>query len=238
MLKYASTVGPSLMNVICVLVPVMGIVIGLMRGFTQRCVIVVWGAILIVLSFLLKNPVSAILYKFVPFFKLEYQAANILFFEFISFFIVLVLLVIVVFLVSKFVDVVEKGLGFILSLGVPSGILSAFIRLIEFTFYLYIFIFTVFFLSTLSNSPIDVSLADKIFYNTPGFRQVFRVPFDTSIKVANRMAKSGSENSINYDSLEIMMKSKFISYNNAKYLIESKKLVIENGNELLNKYKG
>ena len=74
--RYLDTIGPSVMNVICIVVPVIGFVVGLLRGFGNRGIRVIEGALIIFFSLLLKDPMSSILYRFVPFFDIDYKIVN------------------------------------------------------------------------------------------------------------------------------------------------------------------
>ena len=55
MVRYLDTIGPSVMNVICFVVPIVGFIVGLMKGFVDRSVRVIEGGIIIVLSLYLKT---------------------------------------------------------------------------------------------------------------------------------------------------------------------------------------
>ena len=78
LVRYLDTIGPSVMNVICVVVPIIGFLIGLFKGFVNRSVRVLEGALIIVLSLILKNPISSLLYRFIPFVDFEYKVLNVL----------------------------------------------------------------------------------------------------------------------------------------------------------------
>ena len=138
---YLDTVGPSLMNVICIIVPIVGFIVGFMRGFYDKSVRIIEGGLIIVATLYLKNPMSSILYKYVPFLDFDYRVFNFILFEFISYVAVAILLVIIVHILNKFINVVERLVGIILHIGVPSNILGALVSLIEYTFFLYVFIF-------------------------------------------------------------------------------------------------
>ena len=145
LVRYLDTIGPSVMNVICVVVPVVGLIIGFMKGFTNRSVRILEGGVIIFFSIVLKNPISALLYKIFPFFNFDYKIVNVLLYEFIAFVLIAIVLIIILYILNNFINVVEKIAGAILSIGFPSGILGGLVSLAEFIFYLYVFIFIVFF---------------------------------------------------------------------------------------------
>lgn len=235
--RYLDTIGPSVMNVICIVVPVIGFVVGLLRGFGNRGIRVIEGALIIFFSLLLKDPMSSILYRFVPFFDIDYKIVNILLYEFISYVIVAIILIVIFHLMNRFINVIDRIMGVIVGIGVPSGILGALVSFIEYTFYLYVFIFIVFFFSSITYSPIESSIANKIYYNMPVLRQVFGNSFDAYIEVGNKIGSNGSVEKVNHDSMEILLRYKFISKTNAKYLIDTKKITIKDSDKLLSRYK-
>ena len=235
LVRYLDTIGPSVMNVICVVVPIIGFLIGLFKGFVNRSVRVLEGALIIVLSLILKNPISSLLYRFIPFVDFEYKVLNVLLYEFVSFVLLALVLVVVVHIINRFISIIEKVVGFIISIGVPTGILGALVSLVEFTFYLYVFIFVVFFLSAVTSSPIDSSLANKYYYKMPVLRRVFGNTFDACIEVGNEINSNESPDKINYDSMKILLEHHFITKDNARYIIENNKIKIANSKELLSK---
>ncbi len=236
MVRYLDTIGPSVMNVICIVVPVVGFIVGLMKGFVDRSVRVLEGAIIIFLSLYLKNPISSILYKVFPFFNFEYKVFNIILYEFIAFTIIALILIIIVHILNKFVNIIERVVGLILHIGVPSSILGAIVSFVEYLFFLYVFIFIVFFFSSISNSPIDSSLANTFYYKMPVFRQVFGKQFDSCIDVGKKMSSNDDTDKITYDSMKIMLDNGFITYENGRYIISSKKLSFAKSEELINQY--
>ncbi len=233
---YLDTVGPSLMNVICIIVPIVGFIVGFMRGFYDKSVRIIEGGLIIVATLYLKNPMSSILYKYVPFLDFDYRVFNFILFEFISYVAVAILLVIIVHILNKFINVVERLVGIILHIGVPSNILGALVSLIEYTFFLYVFIFIVFFFSSITNSPIESSVANKIYDNIPVMKQVFGKSFDACIEVGERMASFDSTDNINYDSVKILLDNHFVTKENVEYVINNKKLSFKGSKELLSKY--
>ena len=237
LVRYLDTMGPSIMNVICIVVPIVGFIVGFLGGFGNRGVRVIEGALIIFLAFVLKNPTSSLLYKFVPFFDMKYKILNVLLYEFISYVLIAMVLIIIIHILNRFISIVERVMGIFVGIGVPSSIIGALVSFAEFTFYLYIFIFIVFFFSSISDSPIESSIANKVYYNMPVLRPVFGPSLDACIEVGNELNTDNSIDEINYNSMNILLKNKFISKNNAKYLIDNKKIEIKNSDKLLSKYK-
>ncbi len=233
MVRYLDTIGPSVMNVICFVVPIVGFIVGLMKGFVDRSVRVIEGGIIIFLSLYLKNPISTLLYKFAPFFNMQYKVVNVLLYEFIAFVIIALIMVVIVYILNKFINFVSKVIGLIMSIGIPTPILGAFVSMAEYLFFLYVFIFIVFFFSNLTDSPVEASVANKIYYNMPVLRPIFAKPFDSCLDVAKSISSNESADKINYNSMKILLDNGFITYDNAKYIIETNKIKFANSKELL-----
>lgn len=237
LVRYLDTIGPSVMNVICVVLPIVGFIIGFMKGFVNRSVRILEGAIIIFLALVLKNPISALLYKFVPFLGFKYKVLNVLLFELLGFALIAFILIIIVHILNKFINIVERIVGVIMQIGVPTSILGALVSFVEFVFYLYVFIFIVFFFSAITNSPIEASLANKFYYNMPVLRPLLGDSFDACIEVGEEVNSGESADKINANSMKILLYSHFISYDNAKYIIDNNKIEFSGSDKLLENYK-
>ena len=86
----------NIVDVIILLFLGLGAVTGFIRGFFKQTVISVGTILVIVLSFILKNPLSMILYENLPFFKMGgLTSLNILLYETFAFIICVAILSIV-----------------------------------------------------------------------------------------------------------------------------------------------
>ena len=102
-----------MVDIIIVLVILLSGVIGLKRGFTKELVCFLGFFLVIVLSFILKNPVSSFFYNHLPFFKFGglfkgITSINILLYEVLAFLIIASILLIILRLVIFATSVFEK----------------------------------------------------------------------------------------------------------------------------------
>ena len=61
----------NIVDIIIIVSIVLGVLIGFVRGFFKETVIFIGTILVVVLAFVLKNPLSLILYKNLPFFKFK-----------------------------------------------------------------------------------------------------------------------------------------------------------------------
>ena len=81
----------NIVDIIIIVALLLGAISGFIRGFFKQTVMFVGTIIVVILSFILKNPLSLILYKNLPFFKFGgLTSLNILMYEILAFIICLV----------------------------------------------------------------------------------------------------------------------------------------------------
>ena len=126
----------NIIDVLIILLILAGGVLGWKKGFTREIVSFVGVFAVVILSFLLKNPVSAFLYEHLPFFKFGgllkgVTTVNILIYEIIALLIVMSILTILLKVLSLLTNIFEKLLNFTIILGIPSKILGMLVGFIE-----------------------------------------------------------------------------------------------------------
>ena len=135
----------NIVDIIIILAIICGAIIGFKRGVIKQAVITIGQILVIVLAFLLKNPLSVLLYKRLPFLTFgildQYTVFNILVYELISFLILYCLLSIVLFLLIKASSLIEKFFKATVILAIPSKILGAVLGAIEYYFIVFIVLF-------------------------------------------------------------------------------------------------
>lgn len=135
----------NIVDIIIILAIICGAIIGFKRGVIKQAVITIGQILVIVLAFLLKNPLSVLLYSRLPFLSFgvldQYTVFNILVYEFISFLILYCLLSIVLFLLIKASSLIEKFFKATIILAIPSKILGAVLGAIEYYFIVFIVLF-------------------------------------------------------------------------------------------------
>ena len=224
------------MNVIVVVWLVLGLVIGFWTGFLNRTIKIVEMFVIVFLAVLLKNPVSALLYKHLPFFKFDIQSLNIVIYEAIAFVLLIIILVIIIKLINSLINFVESFFSFLLNLGFPSRLMGAVIGFCEGAFYLYFFVFIVLFFSTLCKMPIGNSLANKYLYNAPILNISIGPSLQSCLEITEVAVNGEDKNEVDKKSLDILLQYKILSKENAQYLLDNKKITIKDAQTIIGRY--
>jgi len=223
----------------------LGFIIGFKRGFTHQLVSSLGFLLVVILSFLLKNPVSIFLYEHLPFFGFAgvlkgVTVLNIAIYEVLAFFIVMAILITVLKVILFATKVLEKLLKVTVILSIPSSIAGGVIGLIE----SYIWVFIILYILNLPMFNIDVlnnsKLKNGILNNTPilsGFISDTTKVLEefTSLKEKYEITPDASE--FNRETLDLFLKYDVITVSSVETLVEKDKLKINNIDEILNKYK-
>lgn len=234
----------NIVDVIIILFILLGGFVGFKRGLTTQIVSTFGIIVILTISFLLKNPISNILYTYLPFFDFGgllkgISVLNIAVYELIAFLIAFSILFIIFKLLLKFTKIFEKILKYTLILGFPSKIAGAVVGLIEH----YILAFIILYIASLPffNINIKSDYKDKILNSTPllsGF-------IDDSIEVVNKFAElkdkyenEDNANEFNKETLDLFLKYDVVNVKSVESLIKKDKLKIKNVNEILDKYRG
>lgn len=229
-------------DVIIVLVLLMGAVIGFKRGVIKSAVTFIGAIIVIVLAFYLKNPLSKLMYTYLPFFNFAgdfegLTVLNIVIYEALAFVIVYVLLMSILQILIAVTGVIEKVLNFTIVLGIPSKLLGALFGFFE----TYLFVFVALFL--LSQIPAtnaymkESFVAEKIANSSPILSDIsenYFKAFEEIISIKDQNIYDKEE--YNRQSLDILLKYNIVDANSARDLIDSGKLSIENADSILEKY--
>lgn len=230
----------NVVDVTIILFLLMGTVIGFKRGVIKSAVSLFGTIIVFLLSFALKNPLSVLLYTYLPFFNVGIEVLNILIYEAIAFLIVFSLLSIILKVIIKVSGMIETILKFTIILGIPSKILGAIFGFME----IYVIIFAILLsfaqFNVHSSLITDSKVADKILSNTPFVSNVL----DDSYKAIKEVvalnldySKSQDNEKLNQEGLDILLKYHVLSVDNASKLVENNKLKMNGAEEIISKYK-
>ena len=229
-------------DIIIVLILLMGAVVGFKRGVIKSAVTFIGAIVVIILAFYLKNPVSKLMYTYLPFFNFAgdfegLTVLNIVIYEALAFVIVYVILMSILQILISVTGVIEKVLNFTIVLGIPSKLLGALFGFFE----TYLFVFVALFL--LSQIPVtnayikDSFVADKIANSSPilsGISENYYKAFEEIISIKGQNIHD--KNEYNRQSLDILLKYDIVDVDSARDLIESGKMPIENAEGILDKY--
>lgn len=221
----------------------LGALVGFKRGLTSQLVATIGLVVVVIIAFIVKDPIAEFMYKNLPFFDFGgilkgVSVLNIIVYEVFAFLIALIILVAILEFLMYATTIFEKLLKWTLLLGFPSKILGAIVGLIE----NYIVAFIVLYIISLPtlNINIDSSVKDKILNNTP----VLNTYVDKSLIVINEFAelkdkyeKDTNPNEFNKETLDLLLKYKITNVKAIDVLVEKGKLKITGIEEVLSKYR-
>lgn len=231
----------NLVDIIIVFGLVMGAFLGFVRGFFKQTVIFIGTILTVVLSFILKNPLSMVLYENLPFFKFAgVTTLNIILYEALAFMICLAVFSMVLSFIIKISNIIEKLLDLTIVFAIPSKILGLVVGLIQSVVILYVGLFIlsmpVFNMPFLSESQ----YAPIILSKTPVISDITNDAVKTFNEIAEFTKKEINIKDIddtNSKIVEIMLKNDIVTVDSVKLLSEKGKIKLVNLEELVNKYK-
>lgn len=236
----------NIMDVIIILIILSGGVVGFKNGLTKQLVSFFGFIIVLVLSFLLKNFVSEILYTYLPFFKFGgilkgVTVLNIALYEVVAFLLVFSLLMFIFRLLLGFTSIFEKILKFTIILGIPSKILGAIVGMIEYVFVAFIVVYAfslpIFRIEGFENSKLREPLLTKIPILSNTVNDTLTV-FDEFGSLRERYDdKTTNATEFNLETLDLLLKYNIVTVDSVDKLVEKDKLQIDNIESVLKKYR-
>ncbi len=235
----------NIVDILIIVFLVFGALVGFRRGFTKQLVSSIGLIVIVILAFVLKNPLSALLYENLPFFKFGgifkgVTALNILVYEVLAFFIVLSILMFIFKILLFVTSIFEKFLTMTIILGIPSKILGAILGVLE----NFILVFILLYILSLPifniNGLNDSKLKSGILKKTP----ILSTQVDKSVKVIDEFIELkdkyesiNDSNSFNLEALDLLLKHKITTVKSVEKLIEKDKIQINNIETVLQKYR-
>lgn len=233
----------QIVDIIIILMIILGAVVGFKQGFIKKTTSFLGTFLVVVLSFMLKNPLSVVMYENLPFFKFGgiirgIDIINILIYEFLAFIIVAAALTFILRILLVLTGLVEKLLKMTIFLSIPSKILGIFIGALE--YYVYIFLALVFLNLPAFNIEIvrESNLANKILDNTPILSNLVGPTVDTYTEVYETLhdVNNMSNVEINEKLLVIFLDKGVITVDSAQKLIDMNKIYIKD-TSILDRYR-
>lgn len=222
----------SVVDIIIIIFLLFGLVIGWKNGFTKQLISTVGFILVIVLAYILKNPVSGFFYKYLPFFDFGgslrgVEVVNILLYEFLAFIIVFAILMSIFRVLLNTSSFFEKILNATIILGIPSKILGSIIGLIE--NYMVAFILLYFLSIPMVNLSYmnESKLTNKILDNTPILSDVCKDTlelFDEINTLKEKYIHDTDKTELNKEVLRLMLEHKVISKENVNNLVSHGKI--------------
>ena len=237
----------NILDIIIIIFILFGAVLGFKRGFTKEVVEALGFIVVVIIAYFLKNPLSVIMYEYLPFFKIgllkNVEILNILVYEGIAFIICVILLSIVLKVLLTITSVFEKIINATIILSLPSKIAGAIVGIL----YHYVFIFIALYVVSLTVYDVDFiddsKYKDKILDKTP----ILSSFADKSVNVINEFIvlkdnysdKTISESEFNYQAIELFLKYEIITPESLKKLIDEGKIdTFDNYGDLIRTYGG
>lgn len=235
----------NVVDIIIIIFLLFGALLGFKRGFTKQLLYCVGLIGIVILAFILKNPVSILLYENLPFFKFGgifkgVTVLNILVYEILSFFLVLAILMIILKVLMLVSSIFEKFLNMTIILGIPSKILGALLGVIE-NFMISFIALYILSLPVLNINIVEQSkFKDAILTKTP----ILSIYTEDMVKVIEEFADLKEKytadtdpNNFNLEALDLLLKHKIVSIDSVNKLMEKNKLDIKNIDTVLEKYR-
>ena len=224
----------NMLDIIIVIIILFGALIGFKRGIIKQGLVTIGIELVIILSFVMKNPVSSFMYKNFPFFSFNglyenISVLNILLYEVIAFAIVFSILSTILLILIRISKSFDKVLKLTLLFSLPSRILGAILGACE--YYLIVFIGLFIMMQPmfeLSSSDFfkNSNLKDIVLQNTP-FISGYIKPTMAAVEDIEDLIKEKdkySDKAFNCKVTNVMVKNKVIEKKSLDYLYSSGKI--------------
>ena len=223
-----------MLDIIIIMIIVFGALIGFKRGIIKQSVVTLGMILVVILSFALKNPVSAFMYKNFPFFSFngiyeDISVLNILLYEIIAFSIVFSILSTILIIIIRISNSFDKILKLTFLFALPSRILGAILGAMEYYLIVFIFLFVIMQpVFELNNSDLfkNSKLKNVILEKTP-FVSGYIEPTVKTVEEIEKLIKDRKkydEKQFNCKVTNIMVKNKIIDKKSLDYLYSSGKI--------------
>lgn len=235
----------NIVDLVIIIFLLLGALIGWKQGFTKSLVNCVGYILIIVIAFILKNPLSELMMTFLPFFDFFGEikgitVLNIALYEILAFLIIFSILLILLKFLMVATSVFETILKFTIILGIPSKILGAILGLVK----NYVIVFMVLYIITLPTITGNEFLKDSkftkpILESTPAL-SIFA---DKTVKVAEDFAElkdkytsTLSSDEFNLETLDLFLQYDIVKKSTVEKLVDKGKINIEGIDAILDKY--
>ena len=234
----------NIVDVIIIIFILIGGFLGFKRGAVKEFVSAIGFFVIVVLAFILKNPLSVFFYENLPFFKFGgifkgVTALNIALYEFIAFLTAALVLTFIWKLIEHASNLMQKLINMTIILGLPSKIIGFVIGLLEY----YILSFIIIYILTIPIFSVKeviesknaqfilhkTQVISKFAKNSAGFIGEF-------IELRDKYEVTESANQFNYETLDLFMKYDIVNVKSVKKLKEKNKISIDGIENLIKKY--
>ena len=234
----------NIVDVIIIIFILIGGFLGFKRGAVKEFVSAIGFFVIVVLAFILKNPLSVFFYENLPFFKFGgifkgVTALNIALYEFIAFLTAALVLTFIWKLIEHASNLMQKLINMTIILGLPSKIIGFVIGLLEY----YILSFIIIYILTIPifsvKEVIESKNAQFILHKTPVISKFAKNSagfIGEFIELRDKYEVTESANEFNYETLDLFMKYDIVNVKSVKKLKEKNKISIDGIEKLIKKY--
>ena len=222
----------NIVDIVILILIAFGALLGFKRGFTRELISLIGIFVVLILSFILKNPISVFLYNNLPFFNFggifkDITVLNILVYEVIAFFIVFSVLTVLFKILTIFTKIFEKILNLTIILGFASKILGSILGIVKTVLYVFIVMY-ILSLPTFNFKDVrDSKVGNTILNKTPILTNVCDKTlsvFNEIIDLKEEYETTNNVDEFNQKALNVMIEKSVITKENAKSLIEKGKI--------------
>lgn len=232
----------NIVDIIIVVFIAISIYNGFRKGVINSAVTLVGTILAFIIAFYIKTPVSIFMYEHLPFFSIggvfeNITVINILIYEGLSFIVTLFLLLLIIKIVARVTGFVDKILGKLILLGLPSKILGALVGFVQGYLIVFLVLFAGVTFMTNNKYLNESKIKNEILNKTPILSGIVLETLNTVEEVYTICLNNENKEQANLESLDVLMKYEVLSYESANSLIESGKLKIQNAETVIEKYK-
>ncbi len=235
----------NIIDAIIFLIILMGAVVGFKNGVIRQTVSLVGFLLVVILAFILKNPLSLWMYEHLPFFNFwgilkGVTVINILLYEILAFLILLALFAVILRIILFAAKIIEKILDFTIILGIPSKILGLFIGALEYYLVVFVLLYVVtlpiFNIKTINDSKLALTILDK----TPilsNYTEDATKILNDFVELKDKYKSSTNSEEFNKDALKVLLEYRVVDVKSVDKLVERNKIKINDIEEILNDYR-
>ncbi len=236
----------NIIDIIIILIIISGLLLGFKRGLTKELVHFAKFALALVIAFLLKNPLSKLMYEHLPFFEFGgifkgVTALNIILYEFIAFLLVLGIVMVVFRILLLATSIFEKILNTTVVLSLPSKLLGMIVGGIHYYLLTFIILFIIALpVFKLGDTLKDSKLRDTILNKTPIVSGIVNKTvsiIDEFNELGQKYKTEKDSDKFNLETIDLFLKYNIITVDSIETLNSKDKLQIDNLESVLDKYR-
>ena len=235
------------MNIVDILILILLLIYtvkGFKNGAIKELVTFVGGLAVIVIAYMLKNPISIFMYENMPFMNFGgilsgISVLNIIVYELLAFLLVAGLLLFIYKLIISFTNIIETILKATVILEIPSKIIGLIVGFIEGVVVVFILLFVMMQFNVTRDYIRSSKLIENILTKTPILGNATSAVYNSLQEIytlADTYKDSPNRDQVNLEALDILLKYKLIDTNNARVLVDTGKLTMPGVEDVINKY--